>query len=305
MSRHAQATDVTVLGAGRMGSALVRAFRLAGRKVTVWNRDGAKAQALAPTGARPGDDLAAAVAASPVIVVCVSDYATSSDLVDAVAGVLGGRSVVQLTTGSPADAEAFSERVARAGAESLDGAVMAYPKQVGHTSCRILLSGDRALHDRLRPLLDALGRPTFMGDRAGAASAVDGALLFHAQATAFAYFQSTALLMAQGYDWQGLADLIGTSQVTADSLKSFEAAISARTHAGTEATLDVHFAAFQGIAAVADRSASRQPLMNAMEAHFERAVALGHGDDELSSVFETFRPPVAERADVALRLSVS
>lgn len=290
MKLHAQASDVTVLGAGRMGSAIVRAFRAGGRQVTVWNRDAAKAQALTAVGARPVSEVADAVGASPVVVICVSDYASSTDLLEAAAGALFGRSVVQLTTGSPAEAEVFSERLGAVDAVGLDGAVAAYPKHVGQSSCRVLLSGDRAVYDGLQPLLDALGRLVFMGDRAGAASAMDGALLFHAQARSFAYFQSAALLMAQGYDWRGLAGLIGTSEVTTENLKSWEAAIDARTHAGTEATLDVHFAAFQGIAAVADGSAPRQPFMSAMEAHFERALALGHGSDELSAVFETFRP---------------
>lgn len=281
--------DVTILGTGRMGAALARAFRTAGYEVAVWNRDHAKAQALAATGARPYHALGDAVAASRTIVICVSDYATSTKLLEAVAGEIRGKTIAQLTTGSPAEAEAFTDLLAGAGADSLGGAIMAYPKQVGQPSCRILLSGDRAAYDRLEPLMRALGQTMFMGQRPGAASAVDGALLFHAHATYFAYFQSAALLMAQGYEWRGLAGLIGASQVTADSLQSWEEAIAERSHAGVEATLDVHFAAFQGVTAAADASASRQPLMNAVEEHFERALALGHGQDELSAVFETFR----------------
>lgn len=281
--------DVTILGAGRMGAALARAFRAAGYEVAVWNRDHAKAQALAVTGARPYPVIEEAVAAGQIVVICVSDYATSTKLMEAFAREIRGKIVVQLTTGSPAEAEAFADLLTGAGAHGLDGAIMAYPKHVGHPSCRILLSGDRAAYDRLEPLVQALGQTEFMGQRAGAANAVDGALLFHAHATSFAYFQSAALLMAQGYEWRGLAGLIGASQVTADSLMGWEAAIADRSHAGVEATLAVHFAAFQGVAAMADASASRQPLMDAVEKHFERALALGHGGDELSAVFETFR----------------
>ncbi len=287
-----QALDVTVLGAGRMGSALIRAFRAAGRSVAVWNRDYGKAEALTPIGVQPFKDIGEAVGASSLIVVCVSDYATSSDLIAALAkaGAISGKTVVQLTTGTPAESEDFAQALDRAGARSLDGAIMAYPKQVGENACRILLSGEQAVYDRVAPILNALGRTMFMGARPGAASAADGALLFYSQATAFAYFQSAALLMAQGYDWDGLADLIGGNEITADSLKSWEAAIASGVHTGSEATLDVHYAAFKSIVAAADASGSRHPLMSAVESQFERAVALGHGGDELSGAFETMRP---------------
>ena len=43
-------TTVTMLGLGRMGSALARGFRKGGARVTVWNRDPSKAEALRGEG---------------------------------------------------------------------------------------------------------------------------------------------------------------------------------------------------------------------------------------------------------------
>jgi 3-hydroxyisobutyrate dehydrogenase-like beta-hydroxyacid dehydrogenase len=43
---------ISVLGAGRMGAALVTAFAKAGHTVTVWNRTSSNAKPLEATGAR-------------------------------------------------------------------------------------------------------------------------------------------------------------------------------------------------------------------------------------------------------------
>lgn len=281
---------VAVLGAGRMGSALVRAFRAAGHGVTVWNRDPAKAAALVAVGAQPSASVDEALAAASLVVICVADYAASRELLEPLHEKLAGKLVVQLTTGSPEEAEAFAGFLTRAGADSLDGAVMAYPKDVGQEACRILLSGDRPVHDRVEPVLGALGRPMFVGERPGAASAMDGALLFYVHATSFAYFQSAALLMAKGYEWRGLAGQIAERPSVVDTLGSWETAIADRSHAGSEATLDVHFAAFTGVAAAANAAGLCHPLMRAINDHFEQAISAGFGADELSAVFETFRP---------------
>lgn len=45
--------------------------------------------------------VAEAVAASPVAVVCVLDYAAMHDILDPQAGTLAGRTLVNLTNGTP------------------------------------------------------------------------------------------------------------------------------------------------------------------------------------------------------------
>jgi 3-hydroxyisobutyrate dehydrogenase-like beta-hydroxyacid dehydrogenase len=70
-------SDISTLGLGLMGSALARAFVNARRSVTVWNRSGAKAQALVQLGATAANSVSAAVAASPVALICIDSYQTT------------------------------------------------------------------------------------------------------------------------------------------------------------------------------------------------------------------------------------
>ena len=99
--------DVTVLGLGTMGSALARALVAARHQTTVWNRNPAKVTPLVHQGALPAETVRQAISGSPLIIVCVDSYATTRALLleDDVSASLSGRTVVQLSTGSPREAE--------------------------------------------------------------------------------------------------------------------------------------------------------------------------------------------------------
>jgi 3-hydroxyisobutyrate dehydrogenase-like beta-hydroxyacid dehydrogenase len=99
-------SEVTVIGLGHMGSALARVLQQNGCTVTVWNRSPEKAAPLLEMGAALAPSAAAAVIASPLILVCVTNYAASNRILDEVAADLAGKLLVQFTTGSPQEARA-------------------------------------------------------------------------------------------------------------------------------------------------------------------------------------------------------
>ncbi|GAA1591995.1 hypothetical protein GCM10009678_87800 [Actinomadura kijaniata] len=59
-----------------MGTALAEAFLAEGRSLTVWNRTSGRVGGLVAKGARLAATVAEAVAAGPLTVVCLNDYAT-------------------------------------------------------------------------------------------------------------------------------------------------------------------------------------------------------------------------------------
>jgi 3-hydroxyisobutyrate dehydrogenase-like beta-hydroxyacid dehydrogenase len=75
---------VTVIGLALMGQALAGAFLRDGYPTTVWNRTAAKAGQLVAHGARLAGSAGGAVAASPLVVVCVSDDDAVHELADKV-----------------------------------------------------------------------------------------------------------------------------------------------------------------------------------------------------------------------------
>jgi 3-hydroxyisobutyrate dehydrogenase-like beta-hydroxyacid dehydrogenase len=132
---------VTVIGLGAMGVTLARLFQNRGRQVTVRNRSAAKAAVLEDVAIAPS--AAATVAASPLVMMCVYDYAAARQILaqPGVAEALTGKTLVQLTTGSPADALDAAEWAAAHGVAYLDGAIQAAPSQMGQTDTPILISG--------------------------------------------------------------------------------------------------------------------------------------------------------------------
>jgi len=106
-----------------------------GHHVTVWNRTAARAEPLREAGAAVAPDLATAVGASPVVLVCVDDYAVTRQLLaqSDVRPVLGGRVLVQLSTGRPQEARDLQAWISASAAEYLDGATpgLSGPGRVG------------------------------------------------------------------------------------------------------------------------------------------------------------------------------
>lgn len=150
---------------GAMGRALATALVDAGRSVTVWNRT-----PRSVPGVEVAASAAAAVAASPVVAVCVVDYdAMWSFLPDTT-----GHTVVNLTNGTPAQARAAAEKL---GPSYVDAGIMAVPPMIGRHGSLILYSGSAPAFEAARPLLEVWGEARFLGEDPGRAALFDIALL--------------------------------------------------------------------------------------------------------------------------------
>nr|BFE84359.1 hypothetical protein GCM10020093_069600 [Planobispora longispora] len=101
---HKSDTPVTVIGLGLMGQALAGAFLRGGHPTTVWNRTASKADKLAAEGARPAPTAADALRASPLTIVCVTDYRAVHELLGADDAALDGTTLINLTSGTSAQA---------------------------------------------------------------------------------------------------------------------------------------------------------------------------------------------------------
>ncbi|WP_309112808.1 NAD(P)-binding domain-containing protein [Saccharothrix sp.] len=186
-------TPVTVIGLGSMGRALAEAFVAAGHPTTVWNRTPGKV----PPGAVAAGSAAEAVAASPLIVACLSHYdATTEALADA---DLSGRSVVTLNSGTPSGARRMGEWAVGRKARFLDGAIKNVPAAVGAADTQLYYSGDESVYAEHEATLRVLGGDTsLLGTDVDLAKlyeyAVGGTLL----PALLGFFQGAALVTGRG-----------------------------------------------------------------------------------------------------------
>ena len=134
-------SDITVIGLGLMGAALARAIQRAGHDLTVWNRSPARMQPFIDGGVAGAPDVASAVTASPVILICIDNYTVTDTMLqsDDIQPLLAGRTVVQLSTGTPKEARAASEWMTAGAVAYLDGAILCSPTSIATDDAQILL----------------------------------------------------------------------------------------------------------------------------------------------------------------------
>lgn len=280
-------TPVTVLGLGLMGGALAGAFLRAGHPTTVWNRTTAKADDLVARGATLAGSPAAAIAAAPLVVVCVSDYDAVADVLD---GPLDGRVVVNLTSGTPSRARALAEEVARRGGGYLDGGVMAVPEAVGTPDAMLAYSGPRPLYDAHEPALNSLGAGLHLGDDPGLSATHEMATLVLMWGMLNGFLNGAAILGTAGVSATAYLPIARTAiDTVAGWLPGYARQADDGTYPADDGTIDTHLAAMANVIEESESLGINAELPKLVKALADRAAAAGHGTSGYMALVEQFR----------------
>ena len=281
---------VTVIGLGRMGTALAGAFLDAGHPTTVFNRSADKAAPLVARGARLAATVAEAVTASELVVVCVLDYDAVRALLGPVAGRLRGRTLVNLTSGSPEQARAEAEWAAGHGIGYLDGGIMTTPPGIGDSANMILYAGGPELLAAHCPALAVLGDPVDLGADAGLASLYDAGLLGLMWSVFGGWLHATALTGADGVAAKEFTPVaVRWMRTLAWFMTTYADQVDAGEYPGDDATLDVHVASIAHLLHAAEARGVDNRLPELHLAMMREAVAAGHGGDSYARIIEAFR----------------
>ncbi|MFD3518343.1 NAD(P)-dependent oxidoreductase [Streptomyces sp. NPDC058657] len=280
-------TPVTVLGLGVMGGALAGAFLRAGHPTTVWNRTPAKADDLVARGAEFAQSPAAAIAAAPLVVVCVSDYDAVVDVLD---GPLDGRIVVNLTSGTPSRARRLADEVARRGGGYLDGGVMAVPKAVGTTDAVLAYSGPRPLYDAYESALGSLGTSLHLGDDPGLSATHEMATLVLMWGMLDGFLNGAAILGSAGVSATAYLPVARTAiDMVAGWLPGYAQQADDGVYPADDGTLDTHLTAMAQVVQESEILGVDSALPRLVMELAERAAAAGHGGSGYVAVVEQFR----------------
>ncbi|MFC3322420.1 NAD(P)-dependent oxidoreductase [Mesorhizobium cantuariense] len=289
-------SNVCVLGAGRMGSSIVRTLLDRNYPTSVWNRTAAKCQPLAALGARLVSSVEAGIRSADVLIINVLDYAASDALLKQgnVASALAGKAVIQLTSGSARLAREEARWIEAQGAGYLDGAILATPDFIGKPDTALLYSGSRAVYEANKTLLFALGGGTsYVGEVPGQASALDTALLTQMWGGLFGALQGMAVAEAEGLDLETFRSHLSAFKPVVDAAL-FDAVdrTKARRFAGDDATLaslGAHYSAFRHLLEACQERGLDAAMPRAMDGIFKQALSRGRADDDFASLFPLFR----------------
>lgn len=173
-------SELTLLGLGAMGSAIARTLLKNKVSLTAWNRTETKSAELEALGARPAENLKQAIEASPRILVCIHGYANTRALLDDpdIIPLLSGRTIVQMSTGTPAEARDAESWIRQQGGHYLDCSIMVYPPSIGKADGQLLVAGPKAAYDDCAACISHLGGDVrYLGATIGAAAALDMAVV--------------------------------------------------------------------------------------------------------------------------------
>ncbi len=288
-------TAITVIGLGSMGTALAEAFVKAGHPTTVWNRTAAKAAPLVALGAVQADTVEDAVAASPLVVTCLTTFDDTQEALQPAAAALRGRALVTLNSGAPAGARETADWAVGHGARFLAGAVKNVPSAVGAPDTLLYYSGDKSVFDEFGTTLRVLGGDTVhLGDETDLAALYEtavGAILLPALA---GFFQGAATVQARGLE---VSSMVRFAEKWLDMIKAllpmYAKEIDKGDYSDTASSVNVFLAVAGHDHELAAETDIDTTWLVPLHDLVKRAADAGHGDHSIAAITELMRRPAS------------
>lgn len=279
-------SQVTVLGLGEMGSAIAKTFVDRGYRTTVWNRTASKSAPLAEVGATVAATAAEAVAASPLVVVCLLDGPAVDAVLGSVDAAVAGKVLVNLTSGSPAQARTNESWARERGAEYVDGKIMGDPPYVGTPNIMFPFSGSPSAFKAHEPTLQVLGTIAYHGEDAGLAAVEFMGQVAVAYELLIGFLHTLKLVQAEGVDVAEFAERIaGSIGAFPPLLSSMGKAVKSGDFPPDLGSLDVQAALMDDMISHRESVGVEAVRMREVKKLMDRRIAEGHGDQGFSSLF--------------------
>ncbi|MEQ6340605.1 MAG: NAD(P)-dependent oxidoreductase [Gammaproteobacteria bacterium] len=275
-----------VIGLGAMGMPIAINLHKAGHLTTVWNRTQAKALELAvQTGIPVADSPSDLASRCDLIFTCVSADADLLEVIAALAlGLSVGNVVVDTSTVSAATARRAAQQLAQVGAHFLDAPVTGGVEGARNGTLSMMVGGDAALLERVRPVLEAIAQrivymgPTGSGQSTKAVNQVMAAGINQAVTEALAFAQALELPLEKVIEAVGggaaanwFLSRRGPSMTQGSFAPGFRVALHAKDLAiCKQMAADLH---------------AKLPVVEMTLIHYQQLMEAGYGDEDISALF--------------------
>lgn len=274
------------IGLGAMGAGMARSLHRKGLLTAVWNRTSSKSEDLArETGCVAAQDPADLAGRCEVIVLCVSADPDVHEIIERMEPALEtSRIVIDCSTVSADTARAAASRLAARGATFLDAPVSGGVEGARDGTLAIMVGGDAQAFARARPVLEAMGRTithfgaSGCGQAAKATNQIMCAGIIQAVAEAMAFARAEGLPLEQLIETLGKG--AGSSWYFVNRApnivrNSYPAGFRVRLH---EKDLKI-------CREMAARHGVQLPVIEMTLLHYRRLIELGHGEEDISTIF--------------------
>jgi 3-hydroxyisobutyrate dehydrogenase-like beta-hydroxyacid dehydrogenase len=277
---------VGIVGLGLLGSAVAGRLRAAGHEVVGHDVAADRQRALEAIGGRAAASAAAvAGAADPICLVLPSLAAVEEAVLGSrgLAATARGRTVVQMSTISPALTERLARECAARGVAFLDCPISGTSGMVARGDGIIFVGGERAVYERWRPLLETiLPRAVHVGV-AGQAMVLKLVANLLVAVHSAAAAEALAMIERARLDVPQALELLGASAATSRMLE-VRGPLIVKREFPPQMKLDLFMKDLHLIQQAAGTLGASVPLTDAAERLYAAALAAGHGGEDLAVV---------------------
>jgi 3-hydroxyisobutyrate dehydrogenase len=273
---------IAVLGAGALGGAMAARLGETGHEVRLWNRtrERARAAAAQARGVTAVNTATEAVSgASAVITVLRDGDAVAGVMTDAIGAFDEGAVWIQASTVGPRSARALADLALEHGVAYLDAPVSGSTTPARAGKLVWLVAGEDAALSRARPVLDALGSSVLHVGTGVEGSSLKLAVNAWMTAATVAMSDVLSLCDALGIDHATFVRAVEAGPLAMpyelQKVSSMDAGAYTAGFAVQLALKDIDLAA---------QMAPPSPLLQVVHDRLERAVAAGHGSDDVAAV---------------------
>ena len=290
----AENNRVAVIGAGRMGGAMVETLRSADYDVIVYNRSKEKAETVAEsTGAAVAASAGEAASGADVVLSSLADDAavisTHTGPEGTVSGLTTGSVLVETSTIDPDTMATLESEVTATGAALLDGPVSGSVPLVQQSKLTFMVGGDASALESVRPVLEALSAKIFHVGELGAGATIKLAVNAIVHSTNVALAEALVLAEEAGVDRATAYEVFAGSAAASPFLAYKQAAFVDPESAPVAFSLDLVKKDVDLILGLAESVGVPMAQFEGGRTVTEQAIAAGYGDKDMSAVASYLR----------------
>jgi 3-hydroxyisobutyrate dehydrogenase-like beta-hydroxyacid dehydrogenase len=272
-----------------MGQGMAANLLKAGYKLTVWNRSIEKCKPFSRKGARVAETPADAVRDAELIMYSLSNDQAVEDVVFGAHGILRGcqegQIAVDMSTVLPATSLRQLEAYAKRGLDFLDAPVFGSKAESAKAKLWIMAAGNKAIFEKVRPVLERLGQTVHYFGKNGNAAAMKlvGNLIVALELEALA--EGLVLAQKAGLDLETVMEVAKVADFRSPLLVSNGQNILKRNFSPSFA-LKLMLKDAGLIEEFGEGLLAPIPALRVVKRHLESAVALGFEKENASALIK-------------------
>ena len=285
----------TVIGLGAMGAGMAGNLFRAGLLTQAWNRTPERAHSAAVQhGFTIADSLESAGAQSDLVITSVSADADLQQVVDRLARVMTAGSVVLDTSTVSIDtARGVAERLEAHGIHFLDAPVSGGKEGAEKATMVMMIGGDRAVLDQIMPALNAISRKVVHMGPVGSGQATKAVNQIMCAGINQAVTEALAFGQHQGLDMDKVVDVV-SSGAAGNWFVEHRGRNMTRGIFEPGFRLALHHKDLKICQAMLAAEQVQLPMVEMTLVQYERLMAQGYGDEDISALYRAKRPLFGE-----------